>query len=57
MTATETAKNGRCTMQWEGHSFFLLGIREGGNGGDGNDGCNDDNNDDGKDDGNDGELW
>jgi hypothetical protein len=24
--ATETAKNGRCTMQWEGHSFFCLGL-------------------------------
>jgi hypothetical protein len=22
----ETAENGRCTMQWEGHSFFHLGL-------------------------------
>jgi hypothetical protein len=55
--ATETAENGHCTMQWEGHSFLLLGIGEGGNGSDGNDGCNNDNENDGEDDGDDDELW
>jgi hypothetical protein len=55
--ATEMAENGRCTMQWEGHSFFLLGIGKGGNGGDGKDGCNDEDDDDGEDNGNNGELW
>ncbi len=51
---TETAENGHCTMQWEGHSFFLLGIGKGGNGDNGNNGWNDNDDDDGKDDGNDG---
>jgi hypothetical protein len=55
--ATDTAENGCCTMQWEGHSFFLLGIGKGGNGGNGNNGCNDDDDNNGKDDGNDGKLW
>jgi hypothetical protein len=44
-------------MQWEGHSFFLLGIGKGSTGGNGNDGCNDNNDDDGEDDGDDCELW
>jgi hypothetical protein len=57
VTATETAENGLCTMQWEGHSFFLLGIGKGGDGGNGDDGCNDDDDDDEEDDGNDGKLW
>jgi hypothetical protein len=55
--ATETVENGRCTMQWEGHSFFSLGIGKGGDGGNSDNGCNDDNDNDGKDDGNDGKLW
>jgi hypothetical protein len=54
---TETAENGHCTMQWEKHSFFLLGIGKGSNGSDGDNGCNDDDYNDDEDDGNDGELW
>jgi hypothetical protein len=54
---TETVENGRCTMQWEGHSFFLLGIGEGGNGGNSNNGCNNKDDNNGKGDGNDGKLW
>ncbi len=57
MTATEMAENGRCTMQWEGQSFFLLGISEGGDGCNGHNGCNDNDDDDGKDDGDNGESW
>jgi hypothetical protein len=57
VTATETAENGRCTMQWEGHSFFLLGVGKSDDGSNGDDGCNNDDDNNGKDDGDHGELW